>query len=76
MTTMLEKCKALAKKTHQSSSVANQALKDKCKSMGVKFAKLQNPNQTRWNSQLTNMESVLRPSFLTPNGKNHLKFPF
>ena len=38
MTTMLEKCKALAKKTHQSSSVANQALKDKCKSMGVKFA--------------------------------------
>lgn len=60
MTTMLEKCKALAKKTHQSSSVANQALKDKCKSMGVKFAKLQNPNQTRWNSQLTNMESVLR----------------
>ena len=57
---MLEKCKALAKKTHQSSSVANQALKDKCKSMGVKFAKLQNPNQTRWNSQLTNMESVLR----------------
>ena len=45
--------------THQSTSVANQQLKDKCKEMGIKYKKLQNPNDTRWNSQLTNMESVL-----------------
>ena len=57
---MLKKSKELAKRTHQSTSVANQFLKDMCKRKGVKFVKLKNPNETRWNSQLTNMESVLR----------------
>ena len=40
MATMLMKSKAPAQKTHQLSSVANQALKDKCKRLGFKFAKL------------------------------------
>ena len=60
MMAMLKKSKELAKRTHQSTSVANQFLKDMCKRKGVKFVKLKNPNETRWNSQLTNMESVLR----------------
>ena len=46
MATMLMKSKALAQKTHRSSSVANQALKDKCIRLGFKFPK-----------PLTNMES-------------------
>ena len=33
--------------THQSTSVANQQLKDKCKETGIKYKKLQNPNDTR-----------------------------
>ena len=59
MKNVLKKSKGVSKMTHQSTSVANQQLKDKCKEMGIKYKKLQNPNDTRWNSQLTNMESVL-----------------
>ena len=39
MATMLMKSKDLAQKTHQSYFVTNQALKDKCKRLGFKFAK-------------------------------------
>ena len=60
MKRLLKKCKDLAKMTHQSTSVANQQLKDKCKQMGVGFAKLKNPCETRWNSYYDCGRSVLR----------------
>ena len=60
MKRLLKKCKDLAKMTHQSTSVANQQLKDKCKQMGIKFAKLKNPCETRWNSYYDCSRSVLR----------------
>lgn len=60
MRRLLKKCKDLAKMTHQSTSVANQQLKDKCKTAETKFAKLKNPCETRWNSYYECMKSVLR----------------
>ena len=60
MKRLLKKCKDLAKMTHQSTSVANQQLKDRCKQMGIKFAKLKNPCETRWNSYFDCGKSVLR----------------
>ena len=60
MKRLLRKCKDLAKMTHQSTSVANQQLKDRCKQMGIKFAKLKNPCETRWNSYYDCGISVLR----------------
>ena len=60
MKRILKKCKDLAKMTHQSSSVAYQQLKKKCKLMEVPFAKLKNPCETRWNSSYECMKSVLR----------------
>lgn len=60
MRRLLKKCKDLAKMTHQSTSVANQQLKDKCKELGVKFTKLLNPCETRWNSYYDCGRSILR----------------
>ena len=60
MRRLLKKCKDLAKMTHQSTSVANQQLKDKCKELGVKFTKLLNPCETRWNSYFDCGRSILR----------------
>ena len=60
MKRLLRKCKDLAKMTHQSTTVANQQLKDKCKQMKVPFAKLKNPCETRWNSYYDCGRSVLR----------------
>ena len=60
MKRILKKCKDLAKMSHQSTSVANQQLKDKCKLMETKYAKLKNPCETRWNSSFDCMRSVLR----------------
>ena len=59
MNNVNKKCKALSKLTHQSTSVANEQLKAMCKKLGIKYKKLKNPNDTRWNSQYTNLESVL-----------------
>ena len=59
MKKLLTKTKDLAKMTHQSTSVANQQLQNQCKQMGVKYLKLKNPTETRWNSQEMNMGSVL-----------------
>ena len=59
MNNVNKKCKALSKLTHQSTSVANEQLKTTCKRLGIKYKKLKNPNDTRWNSQYTNLESVL-----------------
>ena len=66
MNNVLKKSKGVSKMTHQSTSVANQQLKNKYKEMGIKYKKLKNPNDTRWNSQLTNMEYVLH--LKTPPG--------
>ena len=60
MKDLLKKTKDLAKMTHQSSSVANQQLKKQCKEMEIKYLKLKNPVETRWNSQEMNMSSVLQ----------------
>ena len=60
MKRLLKKWRDLAKMTHQSTSVANQQLKDKCKQMKTKFAKLKNPCETRWNSYYDCGRSVLR----------------
>ena len=59
MEDLLKKTKELAKMTHQSSSVANQQLRNQCKQMDVKYIKLKNPVETRWNSQESNLSSVL-----------------
>ena len=59
MKKLLTKTKDLAKMTHQSTSVANQQLKNQCQQMGIKYLKLKNPTETRWNSQEMNMGSVL-----------------
>ena len=59
MKRLLTKTKDLAKMSHQSTSVANQQLINQCKQMGIKFLKLKNPCETRWNSQEMNMSSVL-----------------
>ena len=59
MKRLLAKTKDLAKMSHQSTSVANQQLKNQCKQMGIKYLKLKNPCETRWNSQEMNMSSVL-----------------
>ena len=59
MKRLMKKTKDLAKMTHQSASVAHQQLIDQCKQMGVKYRKLKNPNETRWNSQEIHFDSVL-----------------
>ena len=59
MAEVLKKCKALAKLTHTSTTVAYQQLKSQCTKLGVRFRKLKNPNSTRWNSAYTNMDSIL-----------------
>ena len=59
MAEVLKKCKALAKLTHTSTTLAYQQLKTQCTKLGVKFLKLKNPNSTRWNSAFANMDSIL-----------------
>ena len=59
MTEVLAKSKDLAKLTH-TSGPALKELREACKSVGIKFTKLKNPNETRWNSSHTNMKSVLK----------------
>ena len=56
---VLDICKKLAEYTNRS-TIGSDALKKACKEMNHNFTKLQNPNDTRWHSQLTCLESVLK----------------
>ena len=56
---MLDKSKILSKLTHQSGP-ALRHLRGACSRLKVKFRKLKNPNETRWNCQYACMKSVLR----------------
>ena len=58
-TEVLDKSKILSKLTHQSGP-ALRHLRDSCSRLKVKFRKLKNPNETRWNSQYACMKSVIR----------------
>ena len=58
-TEVLDKSKCLSKLTHQSGP-ALRHLRDACTRLNVKFRKLKNPNETRWNSQFACMKSTLR----------------
>ena len=58
MKTVLDKAKQVAAFTHKS-SVALEQLKRQANIDHVKFKKLKNPQDTRWNSQVDNMASVL-----------------
>jgi hypothetical protein len=59
MLELLEKSKSLAKLTHQSGPALRQ-LREACQKTGIKFTKLKNPNDTRWNSQHETMKSTLK----------------
>ena len=56
---VLDKSKILSRLTHQSGP-ALRHLRDACSRLKVKFRKLKNPNETRWNSQYDCMKSTLR----------------
>ena len=58
-TEVLDKSKILSKLTHQSGP-ALRHLRDACSRLKVKFRKLKNPNETRWNSQYACMKSIIR----------------
>ena len=55
--TLLKKTKKIAKKTHKSTKAMDE-LKKKSLENNVKFRKPKNPQKTRWNSQLENMNSI------------------
>ena len=58
MDSVMKKCKAIGKFTHQS-TVANEALKKEAKKENIKFKKVINPPNTRWSGHCANLESVL-----------------
>ena len=58
-TEVLDKSKILSRLTHQSGP-ALRHLRAACSRLKVKFRKLKNPNETRWNSQHDCMKSTLR----------------
>ena len=58
MQTVLEKSKRLAAFTHRTTTELEK-LKEQAVVDNIKFRKLKNPQDTRWNSQHENMASVL-----------------
>ena len=59
MSEVLKKSKILAKFTNKSLP-AKEALKSTCKQLNVAFTTLKNPNETRWNSQFSNLQSLVK----------------
>ena len=65
MKNVLSKCKKLANRV-KLSGPATLALKTACREINLPYTSLKNPNKTRWNSQHTNLKSVikLKPALL------------
>lgn len=59
MADVLQKAKSIAKFSHKS-SVALRVLQQTAKNRSLKFTKLKNPNETRWNSAWECMDSLLK----------------
>ena len=59
MKRVLTKGKCLANTVKKSGPLA-QELKNACKEVGILYTTLKNPNETRWNSSKTNMDSIIK----------------
>ena len=75
MSANLDLCKRIAEYCNQS-VVASDELKKACEDLMVPFSKPQNPNSTRWFSQLLCMESIasLKVPLFSLMGRDDLKF--
>ena len=59
MKKVLQKGKNLANTVKKSGPLA-QELKEACKEVGIQYTTLKNPNDTRWNSSKTNLDSTIK----------------
>ena len=59
MKSLLKKCETLANHVKRSGP-ATLSLKAACKEVKISYTILKNPNKTRWNSQHTNLKSVIK----------------